>query len=133
MEGITEHIPAAGNTEIWEIYNFTADAHPMHLHQVAFQVVDRQNLVVDKTGMTMAPATLVGAPVPPMPWETGFKDTVISYPGQVTRIKAMFDLSGLYVWHCHIVDHEDNEMMRPFYVGDTTGYPNKLFGSMPMP
>ena len=51
--------------------------------------------------------------LPPEPWETGFKDTVIAYPGQVTRIKATFDLPGQFVWHCHIVEHEDNEMMRP--------------------
>jgi len=125
MEAITEN-PALGGTEVWEIYNFTADAHPIHLHQVMFQVVNRQSLVVDKAGMTVAPATLLGAPILPMPWETGFKDTVISYPGQVTRIKATFDLPGLYVWHCHIVDHEDNEMMRPYFVGDPTGYPVSL-------
>ncbi len=54
---------------------------------------------------------------PPEPWETGFKDTVIAFPGEVTRIKARFTRPGLYVWHCHIVEHEDNEMMRPYYVG----------------
>jgi len=51
------------------------------------------------------------------PRETGWKDTVISYPGEITRIKARFDKKGLYVWHCHIVEHEDNEMMRPYRVG----------------
>ena len=54
---------------------------------------------------------------PPEAWEEGFKDTVIAYPGEITRIKANYDLAGLYVWHCHIVEHEDNEMMRPFHVG----------------
>ena len=54
---------------------------------------------------------------PPEPWETGFKDTVIAYPGQVTRVKATFANAGQYVWHCHIVEHEDNEMMRPFRIG----------------
>ena len=53
----------------------------------------------------------------PQPWEMGFKDTVISYPGEITRIKMKFDLAGFYVWHCHIVEHEDNEMMRPFHIG----------------
>ena len=53
----------------------------------------------------------------PEPGETGFKDTVITYPGQITRIKAKFDIAGLYVWHCHIVEHEDNEMMRPYTIG----------------
>jgi FtsP/CotA-like multicopper oxidase with cupredoxin domain len=51
------------------------------------------------------------------PWETGFKDTVIAYPGEITTVKAKFDVGGLYVWHCHIVEHEDNEMMRPYFVG----------------
>jgi FtsP/CotA-like multicopper oxidase with cupredoxin domain len=58
-----------------------------------------------------------GVIYPPEPWETGFKDTVIAYPGQVTRIKARFDIPGLFVWHCHIVEHEDNDMMRPYRVG----------------
>jgi FtsP/CotA-like multicopper oxidase with cupredoxin domain len=56
---------------------------------------------------------------PPEVWETGPKDTVISYPGELTRIRMHFDLPGYYVWHCHIVEHEDNEMMRPFYVSKT--------------
>jgi spore coat protein A, manganese oxidase len=116
MAPITEH-PALGATEVWEIYNFTADAHPIHIHEVQFQVVNRQALVTDAEGMTAPPARLVGDPLPPEAWETGFKDTVIAYPGQVTRIKAKFDIAGLYVWHCHIVDHEDNEMMRPYRVG----------------
>ena len=58
-----------------------------------------------------------GRPRPPESWETGYKDTVIAYPGEVTRVKAKFDLPGLYAWHCHIVEHEDNEMMRPYRVG----------------
>ena len=113
---ITEN-PGLGDTEIWEIYNFTADAHPIHLHEVQFQVVNRQPLLTDEEGMSLAPATLAGPPKEPEEWETGFKDTVITYPGQVTRIKAKFDLPGQYVWHCHIVEHEDNEMMRPYRVG----------------
>jgi FtsP/CotA-like multicopper oxidase with cupredoxin domain len=53
----------------------------------------------------------------PLAGESGFKDTVIAYPGEITRVKARYDLAGFYVWHCHIVEHEDNEMMRPFHVG----------------
>ena len=53
---------------------------------------------------------------PPEPWETGFKDTVIAYPGQVTRVRMTFKTPGQFVWHCHILEHEDNEMMRPFVV-----------------
>ena len=58
-----------------------------------------------------------GAVRPPERWETAAKETVIANPGEITRIKALFDLPGQYVWHCHIVEHEDNEMMRPFAVG----------------
>lgn len=113
---ITE-MPLVGRVEIWELYNFTADAHPVHLHQVQFQVVNRQDLVLDEEDMPVVPVELSGTPSPPQPWERGFKDTVIAYPGQVTRLKARFDLPGLFVWHCHIVEHEDNEMMRPLMVG----------------
>jgi spore coat protein A, manganese oxidase len=105
-----------GETEIWEFYNFTADAHPIHVHQVMFQVINRQPLARDEEGMTAATAMLDGPPFGPEPWETGEKDTVIAFPGQVTRIKARFDIAGLYVWHCHIVEHEDNEMMRRYRV-----------------
>ncbi len=102
MDAISEN-PAVGDTEIWEIHNFTMDAHPIHIHQVMFEVLDRK----DMHGMVR----------PAEAWETGPKDTVIAYPDEVTRIKAKFDLPGQYVWHCHIVEHEDNEMMRPFSVG----------------
>ena len=116
MDRITEN-PAVGDTEVWEIYNFTADAHPIHLHEVQFQVVNRQPLIADEEGISLPPARLAGPPTGPEPWETGYKDTVVAYPAQVTRIKARFDLPGLYVWHCHIVEHEDNEMMRPYFIG----------------
>jgi FtsP/CotA-like multicopper oxidase with cupredoxin domain len=107
--GITEN-PAVGATEVWEIYNYTVDAHPMHIHEVMFEVVNRQSFD-SATGLPTGAARL------PEAWETGTKDTVIAYPGEVTRVKATFDLPGLYVWHCHIVEHEDNEMMRPLTVG----------------
>jgi FtsP/CotA-like multicopper oxidase with cupredoxin domain len=115
MDAITEN-PIRGSTEIWEIYNFTADAHPIHIHQVQFEVINRQLLETDAEGVATAPATIVGNPTAPEVWETGTKDTVIVYPGQLTRVKAKFDLKGLYVWHCHILSHEDNEMMRAFEV-----------------
>ncbi|MGB3097643.1 MAG: multicopper oxidase domain-containing protein, partial [Candidatus Deferrimicrobiaceae bacterium] len=102
---VTEN-PAPNSIEEWDIYNFTADAHPIHLHLVRFEVIGR--IGID------------GTPSPngnPQPWETGFKDTVISYPDEITTVKALFDIEGLYVWHCHIVEHEDNEMMRPYAVG----------------
>jgi len=100
---ITEQV-SRNSIETWELYNFTEDGHPIHLHQVQFQVVNRQPMV------GFGPAR------PPERWETGFKDTVIALPGEVTRLRARFDLSGRFVWHCHIIDHEDNEMMRPYVV-----------------
>ena len=115
-EAVSEN-PMVGDTEVWEFYNFTADAHPMHVHEVTFEVVNRQALVTNADGETEPPARLVGDPRPPEPWETGFKDTVIAYPGEVTRIKAQFNTPGQFVWHCHIVEHEDNEMMRPYRIG----------------
>ncbi|HEX9840388.1 MAG TPA: multicopper oxidase [Anaerolineales bacterium] len=115
-EPISEN-PAVGATEVWEFYNFTADAHPMHVHEVTFEVVNRQALVVNEDGETAPPAQLVGDPRPSEASESGFKDTVIAYPGEVTRIKAKFDTPGTFVWHCHIVEHEDNEMMRPYRIG----------------
>ncbi len=116
MDGITEN-PVVGATEVWEFYNFTADAHPMHIHEVTFEVVDRQALVTNEDGETEQPARLVGDPRPAESWETGFKDTVTAYPGEVTRVRATFATPGQFVWHCHIVSHEDNEMMRPFRIG----------------
>jgi FtsP/CotA-like multicopper oxidase with cupredoxin domain len=109
--------PQVGDTEVWEFYNFTADAHPMHVHEVVFEVVNRQALVTNVDGETEPPARLAGDPRPPEPWETGLKDTVIAYPGEVTRIRTKFDHPGTFVWHCHIVEHEDNEMMRPYRIG----------------
>jgi FtsP/CotA-like multicopper oxidase with cupredoxin domain len=120
---VTEN-PNVGDTEVWEYYNFTADAHPMHIHEVAFQVVNRQALVTNADGETEPPARLVGAPRPPAAWESGFKDTVIAYPGEVTRFRLRFSNPGQFVWHCHIVEHEDNEMMRPYRIGPVqTGQP----------
>jgi FtsP/CotA-like multicopper oxidase with cupredoxin domain len=115
-EAVTEN-PNVGDTEVWELYNFTADAHPMHVHEVTFEVVNRQALVVNEDGETEPPARFDGDPRPPEAWESGFKDTVIAYPGEVTRIRAQFNTPGQFVWHCHIVEHEDNEMMRPYRIG----------------
>jgi FtsP/CotA-like multicopper oxidase with cupredoxin domain len=116
MEPVTEN-PAVGATEIWEFYNTTGDAHPMHVHEVVFEVVNREGLVLDDDDEVEEPIQLDGNIMPPEPWETGFKDTVIAYPGQVTRVRAQFNTPGQFVWHCHIVEHEDNEMMRPYRIG----------------
>jgi FtsP/CotA-like multicopper oxidase with cupredoxin domain len=115
MSPITEN-PQYMDEETWDIYNFTVDGHPIHLHLVRFQIEGRQAL---------DPGTFqpVGAFTPALPTEAGWKDTVIAYPGELTRIRATFDKEGLYVWHCHIVEHEDNEMMRPYYVGDLADRP----------
>jgi bilirubin oxidase len=99
---ITEH-PALGATEVWEIHNFTQDGHPIHVHLVEFQVVNRQ--------------PFGGSVRLPESWESGFKDTLVALPHEITRLKARFDRAGRYVWHCHIIDHEDNEMMRPYQIG----------------
>jgi FtsP/CotA-like multicopper oxidase with cupredoxin domain len=115
MDPVTEN-PAVGATEVWEFYNATADAHPMHVHEVVFEVINRQDIFVNEA--TQEVQVVPGSePVPPEPWETGFKDTVIAYPGQVTRLRLKFEVPGQFVWHCHIVEHEDNEMMRPYRIG----------------
>jgi FtsP/CotA-like multicopper oxidase with cupredoxin domain len=182
---ITE-MPTEGETEVWEIVNLTADAHPIHLHLVQFQLMNRQDFNVSNytkaynalfpasvqidpmTGLPYAggaaiggygppldyntgiPRALGGNPdvtaylqskaAPPAAYEAGWKDTVIAYPGQVTRIVVRwaptdktitdpnlsfpFDPNAGghgYVWHCHIIDHEDNEMMRPDIVQPKPG------------
>jgi len=102
---VTEN-PKLGEVEEWQIYNFTEDAHPVHLHLVRFEVISR---------------TLMNGMLSPNgsrhPWERGRKDVVIAYPGEITTVRAKFDIDGLYMWHCHILEHEDNEMMRPMVVG----------------
>ena len=117
MDPVTEN-PAVGATELWEMYNTTVDAHPMHIHEIAFEVVNREGLVTTgEDGEVVQPIQLDGNITPPEPWENGFKDTVVAYPGQVTRLRAQFKTPGQFVWHCHIVEHEDNEMMRPYRIG----------------
>jgi spore coat protein A len=109
--------PRVGTTEVWRIVNATEDAHPVHLHLVQFRVLDRQRF--DREALVPGkPATLklLGAPRPAEANESGWKDTAIALPGEVMRVVATFDLAGLYVWHCHILEHEDHEMMRPYRV-----------------
>ncbi len=106
--------PGRNDTETWELWNWTVDGHPIHLHLVKFKVVNRE-------AFDPATGTLSGNVKPPEATEAGWKDTVIAYPGEVTRVNATFDIAGLYVWHCHIVEHEDNEMMVPYCVGNGPG------------
>jgi hypothetical protein len=165
--------PEVGSTEVWEIANITADAHPIHIHLVQFQLMNRQPIQTNKYtrdwmaafpggvyipgdgppqpynvlnadgafggNVALAPY-LYGVPAPPNPNEAGWKDTVVMLPGTVTRVVVRWtpldtavgsETLGLsfypfdptdgpgYVWHCHIIDHEDNEMMRPYRVLST--------------
>jgi spore coat protein A, manganese oxidase len=157
---VIDESPSPDAVEEWVFVNLTVDAHPMHMHLVAFQVVNRQ--AFDAAGYTTAymawvnpvppaiprdPATkpvlanfLLGAPILPLGDEKGWKDTVKVYPGQVARVRMQFAvpdepgtpgastlagtntiLPAQYVFHCHILEHEENEMMRPFVVKDRGG------------
>lgn len=115
---VTEN-PGLGDTEIWEVYNSTMDAHPIHLHLVGFRILDRQRFKADQDMATgqLSNIRLIGRPRPPAANEEGLKDTAQMLPGEVTRIITRFDRPGEYVWHCHILSHEDHEMMRPYRVG----------------
>ena len=118
--------PVLGTTEVWEIYNTTDHPHPIHLHLVNFQLLNRQNfggsVVVEPepgTGETkqyLRDIGLFGEPQPPSPSESGLLDTAIVGPREVIRIIATFNRPGEYVWHCHLLVHEDHDMMRPFEV-----------------
>jgi hypothetical protein len=150
---VTE-LPEVGSTEEWVIANISEDSHPIHLHLVQFQVVSRQGynsfqywldwIALNGTPPLNHPTShipvgpyLQGSPTPPLPGETGWKDTVVAHPNQVTRIRVrvaptdadpaqvapgnnLFSFDPTYgpgyVWHCHILDHEDNEMMRPMKI-----------------
>jgi spore coat protein A len=170
VNGIPEYyseLPNEGDTEVWEIVNLTADAHPIHTHLTQFQLINRQNFNTNKYNGAYAAAFpgglyipaygppldyntgnagalggnpditpyLQGSVRPPNANEAGWKDTVQAFPGQVTRFVVRYmpedtpingdpkyypfdpNANGHgYVWHCHIVDHEDNEMMRPYKV-----------------
>lgn len=108
--------PRLGNIEIWNLINLTRATHPIHLHLVHFQILDRQPFdteYYEKTGKLLT----TGPRILPDPIERGWKDTVRANPGEITRIIARFvPYTGLYPWHCHILEHEDYEMMRPFEV-----------------
>lgn len=132
----TTETPTNGETEIWEIYNFTADAHPIHLHLVNFEILDRKDFEYEINGTQTttqhngttgeAPkisniGNLTAASVGSEYFEAAPKDMVTALPGdpeglqptgQMVRIKAHFNKTGRYVWHCHILSHEDHEMMR---------------------
>jgi spore coat protein A len=132
-EGPTTETPKVGTVEDWVYINLTADTHPMHTHLVTFQVIGRTPFDVQAYeekyegphgvpgGIDPTPFA-TGPMLPPAPEERGFKDTVKANPGFFTTVRAKFDLPRHvsapqdYVYHCHIVEHEDNDMMRPFTV-----------------
>jgi FtsP/CotA-like multicopper oxidase with cupredoxin domain len=147
MDPITENI-ARFATEQWTIVNRTADSHPIHLHQTQFRVISRAPIDLagydaalarcNPKGMMMTetdamlrpncppnPDTFVVPPgfQGPFAWEAGQKDTLQTNPGEITKLQAYFDIPGLYVWHCHILSHEDNEMMRPLCVSPDPNRP----------
>lgn len=131
----TTENPALDATEEWSIYNFTGDAHPIHLHLVNFEILGRNALSFDEGAVPQvivqhngelgeAPSienVVVGPPVNLGPLdgyaENAPKDMVTALPEQVTKIRVTFDKPGRYVWHCHILSHEDHEMMRVMHVG----------------
>jgi spore coat protein A len=121
--------PAANAVEDWLLVNTTADTHPIHLHLVTFEVIDRRPFDVAAYDTKTQAIAYTGPAVPAAPNENGRKDTVQAHPGQVTRIRARFELpdegtielppgvtNPQYVWHCHILEHEENDMMRAFEV-----------------
>jgi len=112
---ITEK-PVLGSTEIWEFVNPTDDMHPIHLHLVRFQVLNRQAFDVDEY-MASGKVRFSGLELPPNDNEHGWKDTVQCDSGLITRIIVPFEgYPGRYVWHCHVLEHAANEMMRPYEV-----------------
>ncbi|HTU36338.1 MAG TPA: multicopper oxidase [Candidatus Acidoferrum sp.] len=112
---VTEN-PKLNSTEIWSLANFTDDTHPIHLHLVRFQVLDRRTFQPTDYYLR-GKITYIGEAQRPAPNEMGWKDTVQAHPQMVTRIIARFEgFRGRYVWHCHVLEHEDNEMMRPYDV-----------------
>ncbi|HUA18545.1 MAG TPA: multicopper oxidase [Bryobacteraceae bacterium] len=112
---VTEN-PVLDSVEIWSFVNTTDDSHPIHLHLVRFQILDRRRFE-PFFYQTTGEIRYTGPVTPPAPEESGWKDTVRADPRMVTRIIVKFEgYLGRYVWHCHVLEHEDNEMMRPYEV-----------------
>lgn len=112
---VTEKVKL-GSVERWRFINMTMDAHPMHLHLVQFQILERQGFDTG-TFAVNGHLQLAGNPRPPAANEAGWKDTAVVKPGEVLSILIRFDgYAGRYVYHCHMLEHEDNDMMRPYEV-----------------
>ena len=119
--------PSAGAIEVWQIFNLTADTHPIHFHLVNVQVIQRQPFQGVPGNLSFS-----GPPTPPDANELGWKETVRMNPGEATTVITQFTLPKLpaamgdpissrtggheYVWHCHILEHEEHDMMRPLVV-----------------
>jgi spore coat protein A len=111
---------AYGATEVWRFLNLTEDTHPMHVHLVQFQALRRDRYNTDgfdaASGRTVVPVTFAGYGALDAN-ELGWKDTVRVNPGEMITIAATFEgYTGRYMYHCHILEHEDHDMMRPFIV-----------------
>lgn len=110
--------PRLGSTEIWSFINTMAFTHPMHIHLIQFEILDRRPFDIDRYNEN-GEIHFTGPARAPEPYERGYKDTVAATPGEVTRVIAKFGpYTGRYVWHCHILEHEDYDMMRPLIVRD---------------
>ena len=109
-DDITEY-PELGTTEIWRFINDSGVSHPMHMHLVFFQILDRDGFTTGAGGEVIPD----GNPQPPLVEESGWKDTAMVGPNEILRVIARFeDYKGKYAYHCHILEHEDHEMMRQF-------------------
>jgi spore coat protein A, manganese oxidase len=145
-EDAPTEVVQAGTTEVWEIVNLTGDTHPIHFHLVNVQVLSRQDLNPDPGYVYQGGAPEVSGPVfAPEDNELGWKETVRMNPFQVTRVLMRFDLPHVpfvvphsprtggfeYVWHCHILEHEEHDMMRPLIVKDYQNYLPKIANQAP--
>jgi spore coat protein A len=140
LDPVTE-MPAPKEVQVWDVYNTTGDTHPWHFHLVNVQVVGRGIFAttIDGTGATVPVFDSSVALTDPDPNEKGWKETVRMNPGEVTRVIMQFNLPVLpkvmgdpgstrfgnqypgkivheYVHHCHILEHEEHDMMRPLLV-----------------
>src|SRR5699024_4135703 len=110
--------PLLGTTEIWSFMNITGFTHPIHIHLIEFQILDRRPFDLDiynENGQIV----FTGPAAPPEENERGWKDTVAAPSAMFTRVIVHFlPYTGRYVWHCHILEHEDYDMMRPMDVID---------------
>ncbi|ERH09855.1 MAG: putative multicopper oxidase [halophilic archaeon J07HX64] len=112
--------PTVGETELWSVANLTGMTHPIHLHLIHFQVLGRQSIDYDPADDSIDPETLRD----PEPSERGWNDVVSVDPGDVAHLLVHFgeydglfnDQTGRYMWHCHMLEHEDHDMMRPMEV-----------------